>query len=91
MSHALIRVEQQDDVAVLQLNRPDKRNALNNQLIGELIEYFSAPPAGVRVVVLHAQGEHFCAGLDLFEMLASREAQRNVIRDQRRSDRKSVV
>lgn len=82
---SFLEIRQQGEISVLKLNRPDKRNALNNQLIAELISFFSAPPPDARVVVLHAEGQHFCAGLDLIEMLASREAERNLIRDQRRS------
>ena len=82
---SLLRVEQHGEIAVLQLDRADKRNAINNQLIAELHDFFSAPPPAARVAVLHAAGDHFCAGLDLMEMLATREPQRNVIRDQRRS------
>ena len=57
-----------DGVLVATLNRPDKRNALNAQTIEELVSLFSViPQSGVRAVVLAANGEHFCAGLDLVE------------------------
>ncbi len=57
-----------DGVLVATLNRPEKRNALNAQTIEELVSLFSAiPQSGVRAVVLAANGEHFCAGLDLVE------------------------
>ena len=82
---ALLHVERLDDVALLTLDRPQKRNALNNQFIDELNAFFAAPPDGARVVVLQASGDHFCAGLDLIEMLESRKTDSNVIVDQRRS------
>src|ERR1700712_879215 len=55
-------------VAVLQLNRPAKRNALNVELVEGLRRFFTDPPPGVRAVVLHGEGPHFCAGLDLADI-----------------------
>ena len=63
-------VELSDEgIATLTLNRPQKRNALDVQTIEELITFFSALPRNpsVRAVILRAEGEHFCAGLDLVE------------------------
>ncbi len=55
-------------VLVATLNRAAKRNALDATTIEELITLFSAVPrCGVRSVVLAAEGDHFCAGLDLVE------------------------
>ncbi len=79
----LLHIEQRDEIVLLRLDRPDKRNSINNQLIAELGDFFAAPPEGMRVVVLHAAGEHFCAGLDLIEMLS--QPKRNAIEGQRRS------
>lgn len=57
-----------DGVVEVTLSRPNKRNALNAETIEELIEVFSRlPRAGARAIVLNAQGDHFCAGLDLVE------------------------
>ena len=55
-------------VGILQLTRPEKRNALNDETVAGLHAFFAAPPAGVRAVVLCAAGDHFSAGLDLSEM-----------------------
>lgn len=55
-------------IATVTLNREAKRNALDAQTVGELVELFTAiPQAGVRAVVLRGEGTHFCAGLDLVE------------------------
>jgi enoyl-CoA hydratase/carnithine racemase len=63
-----IVVEVQEDIATVTLNRPTKRNALDAFTIEELIDLFSTlPRTSVKVVVLRAEGEHFCAGLDLVE------------------------
>jgi enoyl-CoA hydratase/carnithine racemase len=79
----MIAVEQREDIVLLRLNRAEKRNALNMQVIDELNEFFAQPPDGAKAIVLHAEGAHFCAGLDLMEMLAERSP--NQILDQRRS------
>lgn len=63
----MIRVEVDDDIATLILNRPDKRNAVNDRLVAALDAFFSAPPEGVNAVILRGEGAHFCAGLDLAE------------------------
>lgn len=55
-------------VLVASLNRPAKRNALDAQSVEELVRLFDAVPrAGIKAVVLRAEGTHFCAGLDLVE------------------------
>ena len=64
----LILEKHADGVWVVTLNRPEKRNALNLATIEELITLFSnAPRAGAKAIVLAANGDHFCAGLDLIE------------------------
>ena len=63
-----LKVERRGAVAIVTLARPEKRNALNDATVLGLEAFFSALPAGVRAVVLHAQGAHFSAGLDLSEL-----------------------
>jgi methylglutaconyl-CoA hydratase len=57
-------------VATLTLNRPEQRNALDRSLVEELTEALErlAANADVRVVVLTASGDIFCAGGDLRSM-----------------------
>ena len=63
-----LKIEDQDGLHIVTLNRAAKRNALDSHTIEELVDYFStARRAGVRAVVLAAAGDHFCAGLDLVE------------------------
>ena len=64
-----LRVETDaEGIATVTLARAAKRNALDSATVEELIEVFSRlPRAGVRAVVLRADGTHFCAGLDLVE------------------------
>lgn len=65
----VLLVEHEGPVAVLTLNRPDKRNAMSDALLAALDGFFAAPPEGVRAVVLRGAGGHFCAGLDLGEQV----------------------
>ncbi len=66
-SFETIKVEVNDSVARLTLNRPEKHNAINSLMIHELLK--AAELLGendsVRVVVLAAEGKSFCAGGDL--------------------------
>jgi enoyl-CoA hydratase/carnithine racemase len=66
-SDAAMLVDVRGAIAVLSFNRPDKRNAVNDQLLDELRAFFSRPPKGVRAVVMQGLGGHFSAGLDLSE------------------------
>jgi enoyl-CoA hydratase/carnithine racemase len=63
----VIAITHHDDIAVLTFNRPDKRNAMNDELVGALDAFFSSPPPSTRAVVLTGAGGHFCSGLDLAE------------------------
>ncbi|PPR09774.1 MAG: Methylthioacryloyl-CoA hydratase [Alphaproteobacteria bacterium MarineAlpha11_Bin1] len=64
-SSNLINFEMRGKIAILTLDRPEKRNAVNENLIEDINRFFNAPPKEALVVVLRANGDHFCAGLDL--------------------------
>jgi (methylthio)acryloyl-CoA hydratase len=64
---ALLHVQNAGAVSHIRLDRPAKRNALNDALIGELHTAFVNLPESTRAVVLSGEGAHFCAGLDLAE------------------------
>lgn len=57
-----------NEVAVIRLTRPQKRNALNDALVIAIRNIFDNLPRGVRAAVIAGEGEHFCAGLDLSEL-----------------------
>lgn len=68
--NALVLLERREGIALLTLNRPEKRNALNLALWGELEAHLDAIEAAgddIGVVVLRAAGPVFCAGNDLKE------------------------
>jgi (methylthio)acryloyl-CoA hydratase len=56
------------DIAVLSLARPAKRNALDDEAILGIEAFFEALPDQAKAVVIHGEGEHFSAGLDLTEL-----------------------
>jgi enoyl-CoA hydratase/carnithine racemase len=61
-------IGEQQQIALIALTRPLKRNALNDRLILAIREQFDHLPDGVRAAVIHGEGDHFCAGLDLSEL-----------------------
>src|SRR2546423_11674887 len=63
-----LRVRRQGAIAIVTLARPEKRNALNDTMVLGLETFFETLPAGVKAVVLNAEGKHFSAGLDLSEL-----------------------
>ena len=63
-----IDVTMDGDVAIITLQRPESRNALNESMIDQLIRLFHAMPrSDAKAAVLQSEGPHFCAGLDLKE------------------------
>jgi enoyl-CoA hydratase/carnithine racemase len=63
-----LKVERRGAVAIVTLARPEKRNALNDTTVLGLETFFATLAAGVKAVVLNAEGRHFSAGLDLSEL-----------------------
>ena len=57
----------EDRIGYITLNRPEKRNALSFQLVTELKKAFknAEEDSLVKVIILRAKGEAFCAGADL--------------------------
>src|SRR5580704_6746093 len=64
----LLRVERSGAVLTVGLNRPAKRNALNDGIILEIGECFAELPDDIGAVVIHGIGDHFSSGLDLSEL-----------------------
>ena len=77
----LVRSERSGAVAVLTLDRPQARNALSVELMGELEQSLGAVAAdrSVKAVILGSTGPAFCSGHDLKEMRACRD--RDVYQD----------
>jgi (methylthio)acryloyl-CoA hydratase len=70
---ALLKIEHNGAVLTVGLNRPAKRNALNDGIMLAIQDCFSDIPDGVGAIVVHGVGDHFSSGLDLSE-LSERDA-----------------
>ncbi|QGX98177.1 enoyl-CoA hydratase [Roseovarius faecimaris] len=72
-------LEREDDGAIarLTLNAPEKLNALSDAMLAALQAEFDAlrEDKGIRAVILKGAGKAFCAGHDLKEMTAGRQAE----------------
>ncbi len=63
-----VLVEHQGAISIVRLCRPAKRNAVSDGLMAAIGQRFAELPESTRAVVLHGEGQHFCAGLDLGEL-----------------------
>ncbi len=70
MAESLVVVDVVSGVATIRLNRPDKRNAMNDELRAQFIAALerAADDRAVRAVVLTGNGPGFCAGGDIAGM-----------------------
>lgn len=69
-----VRWEMRDRVGILTLDRPASLNALSGSMLRELLELLEAAPRrdGAAAVVLTGSGRAFSAGIDLYELEATR-------------------
>jgi len=67
MTTSSLRITHQNSVTTVTLNRPEVRNAFNDEVIAELTQAFTdlGQNPAVRAIVLAADGPAFCAGADL--------------------------
>lgn len=65
---ASLAAEQDGQIAILWLKRPHKRNALDDETIIGIEQFFTSLPDDIGAVLLTGEGEHFSAGLDLAEL-----------------------
>jgi enoyl-CoA hydratase len=65
---SLFKVQKEEGISWLILNRPEKRNAMAVEFFDELRRQFGAfdQDPDVRVIIIQAEGESFTAGIDLF-------------------------
>ena len=78
MEYQYLHVALEGAIALVQLNRPDKRNALSDGLVAELRHCFEHFSSNTKAAVISGSGAHFCAGLDLSE-LSERNATQGVM------------
>ncbi|MDZ7899190.1 MAG: crotonase/enoyl-CoA hydratase family protein [Arcicella sp.] len=69
----MLQTEVRNEILIVKLNRPEKRNAINDSIVLGIEEIFSNIPAGVKCAIIYGEGKHFSAGLDL-SALTERDA-----------------
>ena len=67
MEYKFIKTSTFENVALLELNRPDKMNALCIEMVEELNHYFNSIPLSTYALIITGQTDFFCAGGDLKE------------------------
>lgn len=67
MNDKVLDIEEREDVVLLTLNRPNKRNALNKELRTQLHVSLDKFADEKKVIIISGYGKGFCAGLDLKE------------------------
>ncbi|WP_304238052.1 crotonase/enoyl-CoA hydratase family protein [Jiulongibacter sediminis] len=68
MSESILVTEKIGTTLLLKLNRPQKRNAVNDDLILAIEKAIDEREPEIKVIIIHAEGGHFSAGLDLSEL-----------------------
>jgi (methylthio)acryloyl-CoA hydratase len=77
-----LKVTIQDNILIVALNRPNKRNAVNDEMVLAIEKVFSNVPKHVKCAIIYGEGNHFSAGLDLSEL-----TQRNAVEGMHHSRR----
>jgi 2-(1,2-epoxy-1,2-dihydrophenyl)acetyl-CoA isomerase len=81
-NRATVRLTIVDGLAELVLDRPDKLNAVNNAMVGELMESLdAAEKGGARALLVRGEGRAFCSGRDLSEADPLHEDGEAILRD----------
>jgi 2-(1,2-epoxy-1,2-dihydrophenyl)acetyl-CoA isomerase len=70
MDYETIKCSESDNIATIMLNRPEKRNAVNETMIGELLDYISycEENTDIKAIIVTGSGKAFCSGGDLDQM-----------------------
>lgn len=79
---ATLTSQRDGNIAILKLSRGAKRNALNIDTVLGLRRFFMDLPKDIGAVVLHGEGDHFCAGLDLGEVSGATDLHESILHSQ---------
>ena len=76
MDFQFLKFEKIDEVGILTIDRAQALNALNQDLLNELSQFFKEPPRGIKALILTGSGKAFVAGADIkaFKDMTSDEA-----------------
>ncbi|MEM3776456.1 MAG: enoyl-CoA hydratase-related protein [Metallosphaera sp.] len=64
-----IILEQENDLGIIKLNRPDKLNAINMEMVYDIVQALSTLRNSVKAVIITGNGKAFSAGADVREMM----------------------
>jgi methylglutaconyl-CoA hydratase len=81
MDYKTIRLTYDSGVVTLMLNRPEKRNAISDQLMDDLLRAFEeVATSAAQVLILTGEGKAFCSGMDLenLQALIGRSAEQSL-------------
>jgi methylglutaconyl-CoA hydratase len=81
MAYNTLLSHTEDRIATVTLNRPDRRNAISYELLGELIEALrEVENSAAQILILTGAGKAFCSGMDLDNLrsITSRSAADNL-------------
>lgn len=73
MAQEPIIIDRQGAVAIITLNRPDRKNALNREMRETFRRFLANETGDVKVAVITGAGDTFCAGMDLSEPIGHGE------------------
>ena len=85
MVYEAVKLEKEGNLATITLNRPDRLNAVNNQLRQDLhaaLDEVAADDA-IRAVILTGEGRAFCAGADVTAMRSRAEGDQQALATER--------
>jgi methylglutaconyl-CoA hydratase len=81
MAYTTLTLETEGPLAIITLNRPEKRNAISVAMIEDLLAALGTIESGsVRVVIITGAGKAFCSGMDLdaLKALATQSPEENL-------------
>ncbi len=86
MPHTTLKLEPRGEITTITLNRPEKRNAISNEMIEELLAALDQVESSAsRVAILTGAGKAFCSGMDLDHLKAvSSQSPEQNLEDSRR-------
>lgn len=61
----MLQTEIKEEILFVKINRPEKRNAINDELLLTIETVFANIPTGIKCAIIYGEGAHFSAGLDL--------------------------
>ncbi|NNE87646.1 MAG: 2-(1,2-epoxy-1,2-dihydrophenyl)acetyl-CoA isomerase [Silicimonas sp.] len=82
MDYQTIQLTEDDGSAVITLNRPEVKNALNAQMRAELLHAVKASEKSARAIVITGSGDAFCSGQDLSNKSVNNANLERVLRDE---------